>query len=207
MPSLYNMMTCHVIAYAVGMSRWQPGARERLQSAALELFAEQGFARTTVAEITARAGLTTRTFFRYFADKREVLFAGEDQLPALIQQAIGNAPADLAPLEAISHGLDEFASTLFEGRRNWVRTRRAIVDSDELLREREQRKYMLAAEAAERGLRTRGVDDLSAAIAAQLGLAVFRVAVLRWSSDTGSALSLDQVRAETLASMRAVTSG
>lgn len=196
-------MTHHVIAYAERVSRWQPGTRERLQRAALELFADQGFSRTTVPEITARANLTTRTFFRYFADKREVLFAGEDQLPALLEQTIREAPAELKPLEAISHGFDEFATALFEGRRDWVRTRRAIVDADESLREREQRKFTLIAEAAERALIARGVDGLAAAVAAQLGIAAFRVAVLRWSADDDD-LSLDQARAETLAAMRAV---
>jgi AcrR family transcriptional regulator len=188
------------------MSRWQPGARERLQRAALELFAEQGFARTTVPDITARAGLTTRTFFRYFADKREVLFAGEDELPMLIEQVIRDAPASLSPLGLINHGIDEFAVSLFEGRRDLVRARRAVVDSDESLREREQRKLAMVAEAAERGLRARGIDELTAAVAAQLGVAAFRVAVLRWSADAGSGLSLAEVSAETLAAMRAVAS-
>lgn len=188
------------------MSRWKPGARERLQHAALELFVERGFARTTVPEITARAGLTTRTFFRYFADKREVLFAGEDELPALIERVITDAPAGLSPLEVISHGIDEFAASLFEGRRDWVRARRSVVDSDEALREREQRKLAMIAEAAERGLRARGVDELIAAVAAQLGVAVFHVAVRRWSADAGGGLSLVEACAETLTAMRAVAS-
>src|SRR5215469_8880269 len=98
------------------MSRWQPDARERLRKAAMELFAEQGFAATTVPEITARAGLTTRTFFRHFADKREVIFGGEE-IPALATRLIADAPPDLDPAAVIVAGLKTVAETRFEGRR------------------------------------------------------------------------------------------
>jgi len=83
------------------MGRWQPGARERLERAALELFLEQGFAETTVLRITARAGLTTRTFFRHFVDKREVLFAGEEEMPALVERLMAEAPATLGPMAGL----------------------------------------------------------------------------------------------------------
>src|SRR5437879_11940076 len=69
---------CHQ-AYDRRMARWEGGARERLQAAALKRFTEQGFDGTTVAEIAATAGLTERTFFRYFADKREVRFYGSEE--------------------------------------------------------------------------------------------------------------------------------
>src|SRR3954470_10900165 len=99
------------------MSRWRPDARERLQQAAIELFAEQGFAATTVPEITARAGLTTRTFFRHFADKREELFAG-DESAALATRMLAEAPPSLDPMTLIVEGLRTVVAPRFEGRRD-----------------------------------------------------------------------------------------
>ena len=79
------------------MTRWEPGAPERLAQAALELYAERGFEQTTVAEIAKRAGLTERTFFRHFTDKREVLFAGQDDFQRLFVTEVEAAPADATP--------------------------------------------------------------------------------------------------------------
>src|SRR5580692_4264648 len=101
------------------MSRWQPDARERLERAALQLFTEQGFAATTVPQITARAGLTTRTFFRHFADKREVIFGG-DEIPALATRLMAEAPPSLTPMTLIIRGLRTVAETRFEGRREEI---------------------------------------------------------------------------------------
>lgn len=102
------------------MSRWEPKARERLEQAALELFVEVGFAEATVPQITARAGLTTRTFFRHFADKREVLFAAEGELPALVARLMSEAPPDLPPLALIERGLQTVAVTRFEGHLDYL---------------------------------------------------------------------------------------
>jgi AcrR family transcriptional regulator len=88
------------------MSRWEPNARDRLERAAVELFIDQGFAETTVPQITARAGLTTRTFFRHFADKRAVLFARDEELPALVARLAADAPASLSPMRVIAHALE-----------------------------------------------------------------------------------------------------
>jgi len=104
-------MTRHVVTYDLRMSRWRPGAQQRLAAAALELFTEQGFANTTVPQITARAGLTTRTFFRHFADKREVLFEAGGDMPALIRAQMAAAPPGLDPMTLIEAGLREVAST------------------------------------------------------------------------------------------------
>src|ERR1700760_3572428 len=106
------MMTWHVIIYTADVSRWRPGARERLERAAIELFAAQGFAATTVPQITARAGLTTRTFFRHFADKREVIFGGEE-IPAMATRLIAEAPPSLDPAAVIIEGLRTVAETRF----------------------------------------------------------------------------------------------
>src|ERR1700691_5570886 len=98
------------------MGRWQPNARGRLEQVSMELFAERGFEQTTVAEIAERAGLTERTFFRYFADKREVLFGGADEVKGLLVGAVAGAPESALPLDAVGAGLIAFG-TLLEDRR------------------------------------------------------------------------------------------
>jgi AcrR family transcriptional regulator len=103
------MTTRHVIAEDRRMGRWEPPARDRLQSAALDLFLEHGFDRVTVPEITAKAGLTTRTFFRPFVDKREVLFADADQMTTLATRLVLDAPPDLGPIDIVAQGLPTLA--------------------------------------------------------------------------------------------------
>lgn len=185
------------------MSRWQPNARERLERAALELFIEQGFAETTVPQITAHAGLTTRTFFRHFADKREVLFAGEEELPALVVRLMADAPASLSPMLLIVQGLETVVATRFEGRHANLRTRRAIVQADEGLRERELRKLSVLSEAISRGFRNRGVDELTAMLAAQLAVTVFSVTISRWLDQDGEQ-PLSELVHDTLRALRSV---
>ena len=92
------------------MGRWEPDARGRLAKAAMTLYAEQGFDQTTVAEIAERAGLTKRTFFRYFADKREVLFYGAEHLEELILTAIDAAPPGASALDTVATALAAVAS-------------------------------------------------------------------------------------------------
>ena len=168
------------------MSRWDPDARERLERAALDLFVEQGFANTTVPQITARAGLTTRTFFRHFADKREVLFAYEEDLPARIATLMAGAPAPQGPLELIAHGLKTIAGTQFEGRLAYLRTHRSVVQSDEGLRERELRKQSVLSEAITTGFLHRGLDSLRSTLAAHIAVTVFGVAITLWLDQPGS---------------------
>src|ERR1700676_1213721 len=98
------------------MVRWKPGARGRLEQAAMELYSERGFDQTTVAEIAERAGLTERTFFRYFADKREVLFWGKGALMELVTKPIADAPDSASPIDAAGAAL-KATGELFEGRR------------------------------------------------------------------------------------------
>lgn len=188
------------------MGRWQPGARDRLERAALELFAERGFAETTVPQITARAGLTTRTFFRHFADKREVLFAREEELPDLVAGLIAGAPASLGPMDVIIHAFDAGVSELFEGRIEYLRARRAVVSSDGGLRERELRKFDVLTEAAARGFRDRGAGELTAALSARLAVTVFSVALTRWL-DAGGDRELRAFVAETLDALKCVVAG
>jgi AcrR family transcriptional regulator len=96
------------------MSRWKPDAKGRLVTAAIELFAEQGYEATTVAEIAERAGLTKRTFFRYFSDKREVLFSGSQELQRLWLEGVSGAPADATQLAVVAAGLDPVAEMFTE---------------------------------------------------------------------------------------------
>ncbi|MFE0389771.1 TetR family transcriptional regulator, partial [Streptomyces bungoensis] len=116
------------------MSRWQPNARERLAKAALELYGERGFEQTTVAEIAGRAGLTERTFFRHYADKREVLFAGARELEELFVRAVAGAPASAAPIDALASGL-EAAAEAFAGRHAFARRRQAVITANAELQE------------------------------------------------------------------------
>jgi len=161
------------------MGRWQPNARGRLEQAAMELFAERGFEATTVAEIAERAGLSERTFFRHFADKREVLFGGGGQLDELLVDAVASAPASTAPLDAVTAGLEAVAEVLRE-RRDFAGKRQAIIAANPELRERELIKLASWASAIAGALRERGVDELGASVAGEVGVAVFRIALQRW---------------------------
>jgi AcrR family transcriptional regulator len=172
-------MARRVIAYPRPMVRWSPDARGRLERAAFELFAEQGFAATTVPEITARAGLTTRTFFRYFADKREVFFAG-DEIPELARRTIASAPAGLDPVALLEQGLRQVAADRFDGRRDEVRLRRDLVLADPSLRERDAQKRADLVAVIRPGLEARGVDPLEAALLAELTVVVLHVALDAW---------------------------
>lgn len=170
----------------------------------MELFAEQGFADTTVPQITARAGLTTRTFFRHFADKREVLFAVEEELPPLIAKLMAQAPAGLSPVMVIDWGLQAAAADRFDGARDYLRTRRAIIAAQDSLRERELRKNAVLAEAVRQGFADRGVSALTAELAAQIAVTVFTVALNRWL-DQDDGPSLPSLMHDTLLALRAVT--
>lgn len=187
------------------MGRWQPGTRERLERAALDLFLDQGYTETTVPQITARAGLTTRTFFRYFADKREVLFADEGSVPAQVSGFMADAPPSLGPMELISEALAPAAVAIFAGRDlDYLVRRRAVIDAEPALRERELRKFALLSESLEQGFRDRGVDDLTARLAAEIAVTTLRIAVTRWLDRRGDP-DLPTAIDETLAAMRHLT--
>src|ERR1700728_2400553 len=94
------------------MARGEPGARERLVVAAVDLFAEQGYDATTVTQIAERAGVTKSTLFRYFPDKREILAAGQETLSQLLTEAITEAPANITPLEAVAAGLERVSRAM-----------------------------------------------------------------------------------------------
>jgi AcrR family transcriptional regulator len=187
------------------VARWQPDARGRLQQAALSLYGERGFENTTVADIAEQAGLTKRTYFRYFADKREVLFWGSEALEELFVTAVGSAPASAAPLDAVLAALDA-AAAMFEERREHAARRRQIIAANPELQERELIKLASLAGAVAEALRRRGVDDPSAILAAEVGIAVFRVAFERWV-DEANRQPLQGLIHESLAELQAVTAG
>jgi AcrR family transcriptional regulator len=165
------------------MGRWEPDSRGRLERAALELYGERGYENTTVAEIAERAGLTERTFFRYYADKREVLFAGGGEFQKLIVTAIANARASLAPIDAVAAGLDA-AAAMLQQRREFSRRRQAIIAANAELRERELIKLASLSAAIADTLRGRGLVDPAASLTAEVAIAVFRVAFERWHHET-----------------------
>src|SRR5437762_2547190 len=129
-----------------GMGRWEPNARGRLERAALELYVERGFEQTTVAEIAERAGLTERTFFRHFTDKREVLFAGSANLAELLAQHVVDAPTTAGPLDAVSAAL-QAAGAVIQERGDWSKQRHAVIGANSELRERELIKLASLASA------------------------------------------------------------
>ncbi|MEV4348823.1 helix-turn-helix domain-containing protein [Actinoplanes sp. NPDC049596] len=163
------------------MGRWEPNARDRLQRAALELYGSRGYEQTTVAEIAARAGLTERTFFRHFADKREVLFAGSSQLEELLVKAVADAPAGLTPMGVIMNAFDT-AGEYFPDV-TYPRARNAVITANPELMERELRKLARLASALAGALGVRGVSEADAIFAAEAGVLAFRVAFSRWVSD------------------------
>ena len=199
-------MTAAVIAcYDHSMSRWEPNARGRLEQAAMELYGERGFEQTTVAEIAKRAGLTERTFFRYFMDKREVLFWGASSLQELLVNAVAEAPSSLGPLAAVVAALQGAGDVYFDSSRDHARRRQAIVTANAELQERELIKLAKLAAALGQVLRGRGVDDPAASLAAEAGIAVFKIAFERWVA--GDDATLAQVIHQTAAELSAVTAG
>ena len=166
------------------MARWEPDARGRLEKAALELFQKRGYVQTTVEQIAAHAGLTERTFFRYFADKREVLFSGSKGLEKTITQRIHSAPSESSPLEVVADAFETAAVELQAHRElSYVRARHALVTKHAELQERELIKLASLATAVTKALRARGVDEPFASLAAQAGIAVFKVGFERWVSE------------------------
>ena len=175
-------MSVAVVNYDGWVVRWEPDARGRLEQAALALYGERGFEHTTVAEIAERAGLTERTFFRHFADKREVLFAGGAEFQDRIVGATAGAPDSLPPIDAVAAGV-EAAGAFLQGRRDFARQRQAVIAANAELRERELIKLASIASALAEALRRRGVGEPDASLAAEAGMAVFRVAFDRWTAE------------------------
>ncbi len=190
--------------YTLLMSRWEPNAPERLAQAALDLFAERGYENTTVIDIAQRAGLGKTTFFRHFQDKREVLF-GRGAMDELLVGAIVAAPATATPLEAVAHALDAAGREVFtSARREFVARRQAVIAANPELQEREALKNLGLIASMTGALKRRGVPDLTARVAAELGALASTIAYERWSETTAgddfseiARQALDDVQAST----------
>ncbi|MFY9783133.1 MAG: TetR family transcriptional regulator [Acidimicrobiales bacterium] len=187
------------------MGRWEPNARGRLGQAAMELYLERGFDQTTVAEIAERAGLTERTFFRHFADKREVLFSGAKALQELFVRTVVEAPDDATPIDAVAAAVEVAGAFLQQGRQFSLERQRVIAANAEL-QERELIKLALLASAIADALRERGVRDRSASLAAEAGVAVFKIAFDRWINEPHPE-DLPQIIRESFEELKEVAEG
>ena len=162
------------------MARWEPGARERMVLAAVDLFTEQGYDATTVAQIAERAGVTKSTFFRHFPDKREVLAAGQDTLCRLLADGIAAAPSAATPLEAVAAGLDRASSAMGPMNRELGPRLKAAVAASAELQERDALKSVGLAAAMTNALKARGVPDPIAHLASEMGVLAFKRGYSEW---------------------------
>lgn len=188
------------------MARWEPNATERLAVAALDLFAERGYENTTVIDIAQRAGLTKSTFFRHYRDKREVLF-GDGSMNGLLAEAIAAAPATATPLEAVAQALDAIGSRSFTpARRAFAARRRAVIAANPELQEREALKGLGLIASMVEALRRRGVPDVTASVAADLGALAWKIAYERWS-ETPDGEGFGQAARRALGEVQAASAG
>jgi AcrR family transcriptional regulator len=187
------------------MSRWEPDAPGRLAQAAMDLYLERGFEQTTVTEIAKRAGLTERTFFRHFSDKREVLFAGSGDLQELMVSTLAGTPESAAPIDAVTAAI-EAAAVLLGERRPHSQRRQAVITANQELQERELIKLSSLAAALADTLRKRGISDPAASLSAEAGIAVFKIAFERWVDDANSQ-DFPQLVRESFDELKAVTAG
>ncbi|MET7526913.1 TetR family transcriptional regulator [Streptomyces sp. NPDC005248] len=187
------------------MGRWEPNARGRLEQAALDLYSERGFEQTTAAQIAKRAGLTERTFFRHYADKREVLFGGSHALEEIFVDTLAGTPDSIAPIDAMASTLETVAAFFLE-RHEFARQRQAVIMANTELHERELIKLASLSAALAATLRRRGVKDPAASLTAEAGIAVFKVGFERWVADTGQRTLADFLR-ESLDELKVVAAG
>jgi AcrR family transcriptional regulator len=188
------------------MPRWEPGARERLVVAAVDLFTDQGYDQTTVAQIAERAGVTRSTFFRHFADKREVLVAGQDTLSRLLAEGIAEAPAGAGPLDAVAGGLERASTAMGSANRELGPRLRAAVAASTELQERDALKSVSLAAAMITALLARGVADPTAHLAGEMGLLAFKRGFAKWTeSDHDAGDELAPLTLEALSELRAAS--
>jgi AcrR family transcriptional regulator len=173
-------MSAAVITYTESMARWEPGTAARLQHAALELFSERGYEQVTAAEIAESAGLTQRTFFRYFSDKRDVLFAGQDTFVEAFLAGAAAAPHDAPPMRVVAAAINGAAAFFTDERRPFSRARQSVIEQNPALQERERHKLAQTAVELGRALRARGIGEPAATLAAESGVTVFSIAFLQW---------------------------
>ena len=187
------------------MVRWQPGSRERLTETALDLYLSRGFEQTTAGDIARSVGLTERSFFRHFTDKREVLFDGQSELARTFIDAIDATPAHTAPLATVAAAVTAADTFFSDERRPWARRRQLVIDRTPALKERELLKLSTLTDQIAEALTRRGVPQPSAALAAETGMGVFAVAFARWIDD-GETRSLSVIQGEVSQELRTLTS-
>ncbi|WP_353940301.1 helix-turn-helix domain-containing protein [Streptomyces sp. HUAS MG91] len=186
------------------MARWESGSRERLVVAAVDLFTEQGYDATTVAQISERAGVTKSTFFRYFPDKRDLLVAGQETLSRLLVEGIAEAPAGAGPLEAVAAGLVRASGAMGPQNRELAPRVKAAVAASAELQERDALKTVSLAAAMVAALEERGVPGEVAAVAGELGVLAFKRGLARWSeAERGGCEELARCVLEALGQLRA----
>lgn len=181
------------------MARWEPGARERIVLAAVDLFTEQGYDATTVAQIAERAGITKSTFHRYFPDKRELLAAGQETLGRLLAEGIAEAPEGSSPLEAVAAGLERASSGMGQMNRDLGPRLKAAVAASAELQERNALKNVGLAAAMTDALLARGVPDPTARLAGELGVLAFKSGYAAWSE--GDRAATDDLAPYTLTAL------
>ena len=186
------------------MVRWEPGTRGRLQDAALELFAARGYEQTTATEIAQAVGLTERTFFRHFADKREVLFHGQQALTDAFLAGLDVAPPDASPIDLAVSALRSSASFFDDERRPHSRLRQSVIDANPPLQEREALKLVGLGRALGDALRDRGVADMTAEVAAQIAVMAFGIAFAHWIAE-GEQRSFEAIAMDVVREVGAVT--
>jgi AcrR family transcriptional regulator len=186
------------------MARWEPNARGRLVLAALDLFAGQGYDSTTVTQIAERAGLTKATFFRHFPDKREVLFAGQEVHARLLAAGAAAAPDSATPYEAVAAALDALTASFTAEQRQFGPRLMTVIAGNPELQERATFKRAALAAALTSALSKRGVPDLTAGLAAELGVRAFHRAFERWV-DPASQQTLTELARQALGELRAAT--
>jgi AcrR family transcriptional regulator len=190
--------------YPEDMVRWEPGAKERLQQAAIGLFVERGFEQTTVQDIAAAAGLTERTFFRHFTDKREVLFVGSDLYAATFLTGVDEAPPDATPYGLVTAAITAAARDFFPNdRRPWSRQRQSVLDANPALQERELLKRSTLGDSLTAAFQRRGVPEADARLAAETGVTAFHIAFRQWIAEDEER-SLLEIERDVLARMAAL---
>ena len=188
------------------MVRWEPGTRGRLQDAALELFAARGYEQTTATEIAQAVGLTERTFFRHFTDKREVLFHGQQALTDAFLAGLQEAPAGASPIGLAVSALRSSSGFFDDERRSHSRLRQSVIDANPALQEREALKLVGLGRALSGALRDRGVDDMTADVAAQLAVMAFGIAFAHWIAE-GEKRSFETIVMDVVREVGAVAAG
>jgi len=155
-------------------------ARQRIISAAQELFHERGFDDVSVGDIAERAEVGRTTFFRHFGDKQEVVFAKEQELLDAIAAAghPDDTPAPRSVTEAVEQlcpialALCAQATAAPEGYTRHYE----LIEQHPDLRDRDAVKTQQIADKLSELLIHRGADDATAVLAGQIALACYQTA-------------------------------